>query len=127
MVLVLDFKRDWKSFSYVGKQFFPACVAAEILCLNRTVEVDEFLLLKALSLFFELNLHLMLVMQVFCLSILGHLHVPTCSCGSAAQRGKKKVIPKNRLQKQKLKGHLKKGVCNCWPDMWCGYSRAGFC
>lgn len=46
---------------------FPTCVAVEIIFLNGTVEEDESLLLKPSSLLFELNLHLMLVMQVFCL------------------------------------------------------------
>ena len=101
---MLGFKRDWKSFSYVEKNVFPTCVAVKILCLNGTVEVDEFLLLKALSLLFELNLHLMSVMQVFCLLSYGIFMSPPVRMALQRSVGQKKVIFKNRLQKQKLKG-----------------------
>lgn len=81
-MLVLDFRRGWKSFSYVEKNpIFSTCIALEFLCLNRTVEINEFLLLKELSLLFELNLHLLSVMQVFCLlraSSCPHLCVQLC-------------------------------------------------
>lgn len=78
-----------------GKEFFPTCVAVEILCLNGTVEVREFLLLKALSLLCVLNLHLKSVVQVFC------LRAP--SCPHLLSVGQKEVTPKSGLQKQKGK------------------------
>lgn len=100
---MLDFKR-LEVILLDGKTVFPTCVAIEILCLNGTVEVDGFLLLKALSLLFELSYSYALsVVQVFCcltVSLCPHLLVRLCS----SVWDRKKAILKNRLQKQKLRG-----------------------